>query len=155
MPHDPPSRHTRSYQALLLIGLSAVGLGTIPGSPVDRLTPRISVDTTLRTDADRNASQVMIGSAGFRIVKRVDSIGVRAWDSERRALKAFAGLEHDLPTTAARELHSRAAPRRRAQARVRSGDAGRLLWQHTGGLHGAMDAAQSVIDSALASGAHP
>jgi peroxiredoxin len=33
--------------------------------------------------------------------------------------------------------------------------AGRLLWQHTGGLHGAMDAAQAVIDSALTSGVHP
>jgi peroxiredoxin len=32
---------------------------------------------------------------------------------------------------------------------------GRLLWQHTGGLHGAMDAAQAVIDSALASGGQP
>jgi cytochrome c biogenesis protein CcmG, thiol:disulfide interchange protein DsbE len=29
---------------------------------------------------------------------------------------------------------------------------GRLLWQHTGGLHGAMGAAQAMIDSALASG---
>ena len=46
MPHDPPlSRNTRSYQALLLIGITAVGLGTVPGSPVDRLTSRARIDT--------------------------------------------------------------------------------------------------------------
>jgi hypothetical protein len=49
----------------------------------------------LRTDADSaGASRVLVGSAGFRIVKRVDSIGVRSWDAERAAVRAFRGVEH-------------------------------------------------------------
>jgi hypothetical protein len=50
--------------------------------------------TILRTDADSLPSQVRVGSAGFRIVKRVDSIGVRAWDAEHPSLRAFAGLSY-------------------------------------------------------------
>jgi hypothetical protein len=49
---------------------------------------------TLRTDADSLPSQVRVGSAGFRIAKRVDSIGVRAWDAEHPALRTFAGLNY-------------------------------------------------------------
>jgi uncharacterized protein (DUF1684 family)/thiol-disulfide isomerase/thioredoxin len=48
----------------------------------------------LRTDADSLPSQVRVGSAGFRIAKRVDSIGVRAWDAEHPSLRAFAGLSY-------------------------------------------------------------
>jgi uncharacterized protein (DUF1684 family) len=48
----------------------------------------------LRTDADSLPSRVRVGSAGFRIVKRVDSIGVRAWDAEHPALRAFRGLTY-------------------------------------------------------------
>ena len=48
--------------------------------------------TLLRTDADSLPSQVRVGSAGFRIAKRVDSIGVRAWDAQHPALSAFQGL---------------------------------------------------------------
>ncbi len=47
----------------------------------------------LRTDADSPATVLRVGSAGFRIAKRFDSIGVRAWDAERPALKAFAGFQ--------------------------------------------------------------
>jgi uncharacterized protein len=50
--------------------------------------------TILRTDADSLPSQVRVGSAGFRIVKRVDSIGVRAWDAEHPSLRAFTGLSY-------------------------------------------------------------
>lgn len=50
----------------------------------------------LRTDADtvKGASKVLVGSAGFRIVKRVDSIGVRAWDAEHPLLKAHPSLAY-------------------------------------------------------------
>lgn len=48
----------------------------------------------LRTDADSNPSVVRVGSAGFRIAKRVDSIGVRAWDAKNPPLLAFTGLTH-------------------------------------------------------------
>jgi uncharacterized protein (DUF1684 family) len=48
----------------------------------------------LRTDADSLPSQVRVGSAGFRIAKRVDSVGVRAWDAEHPALRTFEGLSH-------------------------------------------------------------
>jgi uncharacterized protein (DUF1684 family)/peroxiredoxin len=50
--------------------------------------------TILRTDADSVPSQVRVGSAGFRIAKRVDSIGVRAWDAEHPALRAFKELSY-------------------------------------------------------------
>jgi uncharacterized protein len=55
---------------------------------------RPATATDLRSDAEARASQVEIGSAGFRIIKRVDSIGVRAWDAERATLRSFAGLSH-------------------------------------------------------------
>jgi uncharacterized protein (DUF1684 family)/peroxiredoxin len=50
--------------------------------------------TILRTDADSLPSQVRVGSAGFRIAKRVDSIGVRAWDAEHPSLRGFKGLTY-------------------------------------------------------------
>jgi uncharacterized protein (DUF1684 family) len=48
--------------------------------------------TLLRNDEDSLPSEVRVGSAGFRIAKRVDSIGVRAWDAEQPALRAFTSL---------------------------------------------------------------
>jgi uncharacterized protein (DUF1684 family) len=50
--------------------------------------------TILRTDADSLPSQVRVGSSGFRIAKRVDSIGVRAWDAEHPSLRAFKGFDY-------------------------------------------------------------
>lgn len=44
----------------------------------------ITGSTLLLTDGDRGGpSTVTVGTAGFRILKRQDSIGVRTWDSER------------------------------------------------------------------------
>ena len=57
-------------------------------------TIRVDSITRLRSDADGRASQVTIGSAGFRIVKRVDSIGVRAWDAKRPQIQRFKGIKH-------------------------------------------------------------
>ena len=38
----------------------------------------------LRTDADSGgASRVNVGTAGFRVLKRVDSVGVRTWDGDK------------------------------------------------------------------------
>jgi hypothetical protein len=49
----------------------------------------------LRTDADSGRpSRVLVGSAGFRVVQRVDSVGVRSWDAEHPALRAFGGVRH-------------------------------------------------------------
>ena len=59
----------------------AVTIDSVPATPM-----------ILRTDADSLPSQVRVGSAGFRIAKRVDSIGVRAWDAEHPALRSFKGL---------------------------------------------------------------
>lgn len=39
------------------------------------------------------ASRVYAGTSGFRIIKRVDSIGVRSWDSDRAANNGLAPLE--------------------------------------------------------------
>ncbi len=44
----------------------------------------------LRTDAGPKPSIVSVGTAGFRIVQRVDSLGVRAWDAERVSPEAIA-----------------------------------------------------------------
>ena len=60
---------------------AAVTIDSLPATP-----------TLLRTDEDSLPSQVRVGSAGFRIAKRVDSIGVRAWDADHPALRAFRGL---------------------------------------------------------------
>jgi uncharacterized protein (DUF1684 family) len=60
---------------------------------------RVTVDSApavagrLRTDADSGgASRVEVGTAGFRIIKRLDSLGVRTWDAERPTVRAFAGV---------------------------------------------------------------
>ena len=59
----------------------AVTIDSVPATP-----------TLLRTDTDSLPSEVRVGSAGFRIAQRVDSIGVRAWDADHPALRAFKGL---------------------------------------------------------------
>ncbi len=46
--------------------------------------------TALRTDAVPNPSIVSAGTAGFRIVQRVDSMGVRAWDADKVTPEAIA-----------------------------------------------------------------
>ena len=48
----------------------------------------------LVTDAAPKATKVTVGSAGFWIVKRVDSIGVRMWDADRATSKGIAPLEY-------------------------------------------------------------
>lgn len=40
------------------------------------------------------ASRVTVGTAGFRIIKRVDSIGVRSWDNDLAASNGLAPLEY-------------------------------------------------------------
>jgi uncharacterized protein (DUF1684 family) len=64
-----------------------------PGAPVT-IDSQPATAAILRTDADSLPSQARVGSAGFRIVKRVDSIGVRAWDAEHPSLRAFTGLSY-------------------------------------------------------------
>ena len=50
---------------------------------------------SLRTDADSGkSSHVQVGSAGFRFIKRLDQIGVRRWDDERPAFRAFRGASY-------------------------------------------------------------
>ena len=45
----------------------------------------------LRADVDSGgASRVEVGSAGFRIMRRVDSVGVRTWDGDRATPEAAA-----------------------------------------------------------------
>lgn len=65
-----------------------------PNTPVFVDSARATRVERLRSDAERRASRVSVGSAGFRIVKRVDSIGVRAWDSKRDVLERFPGITH-------------------------------------------------------------
>lgn len=50
---------------------------------------------SLRTDADSGmSSHVQVGSAGFRLIKRLDQIGVRRWDDERPAFRAFRSASY-------------------------------------------------------------
>lgn len=59
----------------------------------------------LRTDADTApASKVVVGSAGFRVLKRVDSVGVRSWDAEHPLLKKHATLAYFPLDTAWRQV---------------------------------------------------
>ncbi|MES2180197.1 MAG: DUF1684 domain-containing protein [Gemmatimonadota bacterium] len=71
---------------------------TVRFEPADGTSATIdsarAVAGTLRTDAEERPSRVLVGSAGFRIVKRVDSIGVRAWDAALPALKSFSGIPY-------------------------------------------------------------
>lgn len=58
-----------------------------------------AVARPLRTDADSGgASRVLVGTAGFRVLKRVDSVGLRSWDADRvspnKALHGIAPLEY-------------------------------------------------------------
>jgi uncharacterized protein len=68
----------------------------VAGSSAATIDSAPAVSTVaLRTDADSGRpSRVEVGSAGFRVIRRVDSLGVRAWDAERPALKEFAGLTY-------------------------------------------------------------
>jgi hypothetical protein len=64
-----------------------------PGATIT-IDSQPAAPTLLRTDADSLPSRVRVGSAGFRIAKRVDSIGVRAWDAEHPSLRAFSGFTY-------------------------------------------------------------
>lgn len=49
----------------------------------------------LRTDADSGkSSHVQVGSAGFRLIKRLDQIGVRRWDDDRPAFRDFRSASY-------------------------------------------------------------
>ena len=49
----------------------------------------------LHTDADSGpSSRVQVGSAGFRLIKRLDEIGVRRWDDERPEYRDFHGASY-------------------------------------------------------------
>ena len=52
--------------------------------------PSTATSIELRTDAASKASIITVGSAGFRIAQRVDSIGVRAWDADKVSPEAVA-----------------------------------------------------------------
>ncbi|MCU0633554.1 MAG: DUF1684 domain-containing protein [Gemmatimonadaceae bacterium] len=83
-----------------------VGTLTRGPSTADSLIDFVSADTTrvwvdgvhpararLLTDAARATSRVEVGSAGFRLIRRADSVGVRTWDVAHPALATFAGLD--------------------------------------------------------------
>lgn len=49
----------------------------------------------LHTDADSGkSSRVQVGSAGFRLIKRLDEIGVRRWNDERPEYRDFHGASY-------------------------------------------------------------
>ncbi|MDQ2767411.1 MAG: DUF1684 domain-containing protein [Gemmatimonadota bacterium] len=69
----------------------------VPGATasIDAHPAHASNDAPLRTDADSGkSSRVQVGSAGFRLIKRLDAIGVRRWDDERPAYLAFRGAHY-------------------------------------------------------------
>jgi uncharacterized protein len=47
----------------------------------------------LRTDLAKASSRVEVGSAGFRLISRGDSIGVRTWDVQQPALATFTAID--------------------------------------------------------------
>jgi uncharacterized protein (DUF1684 family) len=66
------------------------------GPDADRSVSAVLVDSNpppdgwLRTDADTSPSRIWAGSAGFRIIRRVDSLGVRMWDGDRVSPEVIA-----------------------------------------------------------------
>ena len=52
--------------------------------------PSTATSIELRTDAAPKASIITVGSAGFRMAQRVDSMGVRAWDADKVSPEAVA-----------------------------------------------------------------
>ena len=48
-------------------------------------------------DGPKAASRVDVGTAGFRIVKRVDSVGVRSWDADKAVATSVEPLEYFKP----------------------------------------------------------
>ncbi|MCU0636269.1 MAG: DUF1684 domain-containing protein [Gemmatimonadaceae bacterium] len=83
-------------------------VGTLVRGAVSRdsVVDFISADTTrvwvdgahpsrarLLTDVARATSRVEVGSAGFRLIHRGDSVGVRTWNVQHPALATFAGLD--------------------------------------------------------------
>lgn len=54
-----------------------------------------STAAPLRTDADSaKSSRVQVGTAGFRLIKRLDAIGLRRWDDERPQYRDFHGASY-------------------------------------------------------------
>jgi uncharacterized protein (DUF1684 family) len=54
-----------------------------------------TVGEPLRSDADSGkSSRVQVGSAGFRLIKRLEQIGVRRWDDDRPAFRGFHGAHY-------------------------------------------------------------
>lgn len=54
-----------------------------------------AVAQTLVVEAGKaKPSRVTVGSAGFRIIERVDSLGVRTWDADRATNNGLAPLEY-------------------------------------------------------------
>ncbi len=85
-----------------------------PANPnVAALTRIDSVPATvrdLRSDVDKGGpSRVEVGSAGFRIVRRVDSVGVRMWDADLAAAERIAPLAY-FPLDAAWRVAGRLIP---------------------------------------------
>jgi uncharacterized protein (DUF1684 family) len=85
----------------LLVGTLSRGATT-----ADSLVHFVSADTArvwidgghpsqaeLRTDAAKASSRVEVGTAGFRLIRRGDSIGVRTWDLQQPALAAFTAVD--------------------------------------------------------------
>lgn len=84
-----------------------------PASGVEAMVDSLpAASGALRSDADSGgASRVVVGSAGFRVIRRVDSLGVRSWDAERHSLKEFhaRGLEY-FPLDSAWRIPARLVP---------------------------------------------
>ncbi len=53
--------------------------------------------TLIPDDATVPATRVDVGTAGFRIVKRVDSVGVRSWDADRAVATSVEPLQYFKP----------------------------------------------------------
>jgi uncharacterized protein (DUF1684 family) len=76
-------RDSRGVKLQLANGVKALVNGAAPSAGY------------LRTDADSGiSSRVQIGSAGLRLIKRLDQIGVRRWDDDRPAYRDFRGASY-------------------------------------------------------------
>ncbi len=98
-----------SAQTIRLEGAGVPALvGTLSrgAALADSLVGFVSADTTrvwvdgghperamLRTDAAKASSRVEVGTAGLRLIRRGDSIGVRIWNVQHAALTRFVAVD--------------------------------------------------------------
>lgn len=71
-----------------------VKFAPLPGAPILMDSAPAHAATLVPDDGPKPATRVDVGTAGFRIVKRVDSVGVRSWDADKATASSVEPLTY-------------------------------------------------------------